>query len=229
VPLSSSPNHTPTSPPRTFVRAGTHAAVTAPRRPEARSPQPRALLRRAAHQGESMNRCLSKLARTRASNSGSRGSCCARDTSLGLCHRPPTEPARGVRPCLRPSRHLRRKKPLRDAEVAANGAITLGRVTPSSLRFNTDNAIVRFAGTSSPLPDSNRRPPPYHGGWGSAPGSEEKRVSCLGLLYSSAVAPCSLLFLEAPRAALRHLSVVPKTCPQIVVGRRIPARVGRSP
>src|SRR5512132_583570 len=38
---------------------------------------------------------------------------------------------------------------------------------PPYPRFSTDNRRCRFAALSSPLPDSNRRPPPYHGylGW----------------------------------------------------------------
>src|SRR5262245_41842651 len=78
-----------------------------------------------------MNRCLSKLARTRASNSGSRGSCCARDTSLGLCHRPPTEPASGA---CDPACDLRgisaaQKPPRRRGSRCKRGHLTLVRVT----------------------------------------------------------------------------------------------------
>src|SRR5215831_1768353 len=37
------------------------------------------------------------------------------------------------------------------------------RLTPSLPHFSTDNTNPSIAGISSPLTDSNRRPPPYHG------------------------------------------------------------------
>jgi hypothetical protein len=66
----------------------------------------------------------------------------------------------------------------------------------------------------SPLPDSNRGPPPYHGGFElQLHGAATALISALSLQLGWFFCP-SHHRLEAPRASPKNPKPVPKTCPQ---------------
>jgi hypothetical protein len=73
----------------------------------------------------------------------------------------------------------------------------------------------RFAGPlQSPLTDSNRRPPPYHGGFElQLHGAATALISALSLQLGWFFCQ-SHHRLEAPRASPKNPEPVPKTCPQ---------------
>jgi hypothetical protein len=86
-----------------------------------------------------------------------------------------------------------------------------------------------FAGGSrSPLTDSNRRPPPYHGD------CEPRRSSLGGPLYVVLFLEIAGLVravasgLESPSGDPTYLQPVPKTCPQPAACSRSCRRLGRS-
>ena len=112
--------------------------------------------------------------------------------------------------------------------IARTFPIPTARVVPQAAGMEVllctgfDNRNTRFAGTSSPLTDSNRRPPPYHGGFPRGrpdAGSRSTWRLPLGFGKYKAVEATRP---ESPRLDPAGLQPIPKTCPHAaaVIGRK---------
>jgi hypothetical protein len=81
-------------------------------------------------------------------------------------------------------------------------------------KINSDNKNPHFAGVLSPLPDSNRGPPPYHGDCGPPRPGLGSPLHMLLLLQIPRFERAVTTGLESPRMDPPDLQLVPKTCPQ---------------
>ena len=81
--------------------------------------------------------------------------------------------------------------------------------------IKSDNRSSRFAGISSPLTDSNRRPPPYHGDFAARGAASRSRPTwCFAGSWKGLRATRRML--QPTRVALADPEPVPKMCPQTV-------------
>ena len=172
--------------------------------------------------------CWASQARPRPAAVAGRGEQYARTGASSLCRRRPNLPSNKLRdgsapPTMADDRVEDDRSATRDPALAGRSG-TLDRTPCASRKWSSDplqeqenRAAARFV---SPLPDSNRRPLPYHGG-----------PPCRGCL-STGTKPLHKLRRVAAACSDRHVSTPPLPTQILGGGRQFRAQArtfGRSP